>query len=399
MKKFNRAFLIVLDSVGIGELEDAIEYGDVGANTLCNLANKVGGINLPNLEKMGLGNIASIKGVNPVENQIAYSTKCGELSKGKDTITGHWEMAGICINEPFKVFTENGFPKELVDELEQKSGHKFIGNISASGTEIISSLGEEHISTKNLILYTSADSVLQIAANEEVIPLEELYRVCEIAREVTLKEEYKVGRIIARPFVGTSKENFKRTSNRKDYALKPPTKTVLDMLSNKNLDVVGIGKIGDIYSYEGITKSIKSKNNKAGMDEAINIAKEDLYKGLVFLNLVDFDALYGHRRDVEGYKNALEEFDHQLGMLINELNEDDLLIICADHGNDPTFKGTDHTREYVPVIVYSKSLKEPKTIGTLETMADIGLTILDNFSEKNENYDFEIGKSFLEVIK
>ena len=399
MKKFDRVFLVVLDSVGIGELEDANEYGDCGANTICNIAKFCGGINLPNMEKMGLGNIASIQGVKDTQNPIAYYTKCGEKSKGKDTITGHWEIAGIHIKEPFKVFTDTGFPKELMDELEEKSGHKFIGNISASGTEIIQNLGEEHLKTKSLIVYTSADSVLQIAANEELIPLDELYRVCEIAREVTLKDEYKVARIIARPFVGTNKENFKRTTNRKDYALKPPTKTVLDALCEKDLDVVGIGKIGDIYSYQGITKSIKSKSNEAGMNEIISIAKEGLHNGLVFLNLVDFDALYGHRRDVEGYKNALEEFDHQLGMLINELNEDDLLIICADHGNDPTFKGTDHTREYVPVIVYSKSLKEPKTIGTLETMADIGLTILDNFSEKNENYDFEIGKSFLEVIK
>ncbi|SCH83502.1 phosphopentomutase [Romboutsia sp. Marseille-P6047] len=399
MKKFNRVFLIVLDSVGIGELEDAKEYGDVGANTLCNLANKVGGIKLPNLQKMGLGNIACIKGVEKVKDQIAYSTKCGELSKGKDTITGHWEMAGICINEPFKVFTETGFPKELIDELEEKSGHKFIGNISASGTEIIQNLGEEHIKTKSLILYTSADSVLQIAANEEVIPLEELYKVCEIAREVTLQEEYKVGRIIARPFVGTKKENFKRTSNRKDYALKPPTKTVLDALCEKSLDVIGIGKIGDIYSYQGITKSIKSKSNEAGMNEVISIAKENLYNGLIFLNLVDFDALYGHRRDVEGYKKSLEVFDYQLGILIKNLKEDDLLIITADHGNDPTFKGTDHTREYVPVIVYNKSLKDPKEIPKLKTMADIGVTILDNFSEENQTYNFEIGKSFMDVIK
>ena len=319
MKKFNRVFLIVLDSVGIGALEDANEYGDVGANTLCNLAQKAGGLSLPNLQKMGLGNIANIKGVERVKSQTAYSTKCGELSKGKDTITGHWEMAGILIKEPFKVFTENGFPKGLIDELQEKTGHKFIGNISASGTEIITNLGEEHVKTKNLILYTSADSVLQIAANEEIIPLDELYRVCEIAREITLKEECKVGRIIARPFVGSNKENFKRTSNRKDYALKPPTKTVLDVMSDKNLDVVGIGKIGDIYSYQGITKSIKSKSNEAGMNETIAIAKEGLYKGLVFLNLVDFDALYGHRRDVNGYKAELEAFDYQLGNLIKEL--------------------------------------------------------------------------------
>ncbi|MCC3862918.1 phosphopentomutase [Terrisporobacter petrolearius] len=399
MKKFNRVFLTVLDSVGIGALNDAKEYGDEGANTLCNIAKATGGLNLPNMQKMGLGNIQKIDGVKSVENQIAYSTKCGELSKGKDTITGHWEMAGILIKEPFKVFTDTGFPKELIDELEEKSGHKFIGNISASGTEIIKNLGEEHIQSKALILYTSADSVLQIAANEEIIPLEELYRVCEIARKITLKEEYKVGRIIARPFVGTNKENFKRTANRKDYALRPPKNTILDVLKEKDLDVVGIGKIGDIYSYQGITKSIKSKSNEDGINELINIAKENLYEGLVFLNLVDFDALFGHRRDPIGYKNALESFDNKLGELIKEMNDDDLLIITADHGNDPTFKGTDHTREYVPVLIYNKNLENPIKLNELSSMADIGMTILNNFNDDNKEYDFEIGKSFLELIK
>lgn len=399
MKKFNRVFLTVLDSVGIGALEDANEYGDLGANTLCNIAKSTGGLSLPNLQKMGLGNIASIEGVNSTSSQTAYTTKCRELSKGKDTITGHWEMAGILIKEPFKVFTETGFPKELIDELEQKSGHKFIGNISASGTEIIKNLGEEHLQTKSLILYTSADSVLQIAANEEIIPLEELYRVCEVAREVTLKEEYKVARIIARPFIGTDKENFTRTSNRKDYALKPPTKTILDELHENDLDVVGIGKIGDIYSYQGITKSIKTKSNEDGMNKTIEIAKDGSHKGLIFLNLVDFDALYGHRRNAEGYKEALEKFDYQLGTLIEELKDDDLLIITADHGNDPTFKGTDHTREYVPVLVYNKQIKECNKMPILESMADIGLTILDNFNDNDKKYDFEIGKSFLQNIK
>lgn len=399
MKKFNRVFLTVLDSVGIGALEDANEYGDLGANTLCNIAKSTGGLSLPNLQKMGLGNIASIEGVNSTSSQTAYTTKCRELSKGKDTITGHWEMAGILIKEPFKVFTETGFPKELIDELEQKSGHKFIGNISASGTEIIKNLGEEHLQTKSLILYTSADSVLQIAANEEIIPLEELYRVCEVAREVTLKEEYKVARIIARPFIGTDKENFTRTSNRKDYALKPPTKTILDELHENDLDVVGIGKIGDIYSYQGITKSIKTKSNEDGMNKTIEIAKDGSHKGLIFLNLVDFDALYGHRRNAEGYKEALEKFDSQLGILIEELKDDDLLIITADHGNDPTFKGTDHTREYVPVLVYNKQIKECNKMPILESMADIGLTILDNFNDNDKTYDFEIGKSFLQNIK
>ncbi len=399
MKKFKRVFLTVLDSVGIGALNDAKEYGDEGANTLCNIAKATGGLNLPNMQKMGLGNIQKIDGVKSVENQIAYSTKCGELSKGKDTITGHWEMAGILIKEPFRVFTDTGFPKELIDELEEKSGHKFIGNISASGTEIIKNLGEEHIQSKALILYTSADSVLQIAANEEIIPLQELYRVCEIAREITLQEEYKVGRIIARPFVGTNKENFKRTANRKDYALRPPKNTILDVLKEKDLDVVGIGKIGDIYSYQGITKSIKSKSNEDGINELINIAKENLYEGLVFLNLVDFDALFGHRRDPIGYKNALESFDKKLGELIKEMNDDDLLIITADHGNDPTFKGTDHTREYVPVLIYNKNLENPIKLNELKSMADIGMTILNNFNDDNKEYDFEIGKSFLELIK
>lgn len=399
MKKFKRVFLTVLDSVGIGALNDAKEYGDEGANTLCNIAKATGGLNLPNMQKMGLGNIQKIDGVKSVENQTAYSTKCGELSKGKDTITGHWEMAGILIKEPFRVFTDTGFPKELIDELEEKSGHKFIGNISASGTEIIKNLGEEHIQSKALILYTSADSVLQIAANEEIIPLEELYRVCEIAREITLQEEYKVGRIIARPFVGTNKENFKRTANRKDYALRPPKNTILDVLKEKDLDVVGIGKIGDIYSYQGITKSIKSKSNEDGINELINIAKENLYEGLVFLNLVDFDALFGHRRDPIGYKNALESFDKKLGELVKEMNDDDLLIITADHGNDPTFKGTDHTREYVPVLIYNKNLENPIKLNELKSMADIGMTILNNFNDDNKEYDFEIGKSFLELIK
>lgn len=399
MKKFNRVFLTVLDSVGIGALEDANDYGDLGANTICNIAKATGGLSLPNLQKMGLGNISNIEGVNPTDSQTSYTTKCRELSKGKDTITGHWEMAGILIKEPFKVFTDTGFPKELIDELEEKSGHKFIGNISASGTEIIKNLGEEHLKTKSLILYTSADSVLQIAANEEIIPLEELYRVCEVARKITLKEEYKVARIIARPFVGTNKENFTRTSNRKDYALKPPTKTILDELYENNLDVVGIGKIGDIYSYQGITKSIKTKSNEDGMNKTIEIARDGSYKGLIFLNLVDFDALYGHRRDSEGYKGALEEFDSQLGTLIKELKEDDLLIITADHGNDPTFKGTDHTREYVPVLVYSKQIEKCNQMPILESMADIGVTILDNFNDNNKEYDFEIGKSFLQNIK
>lgn len=396
---FNRVFLVVLDSVGIGEAHDAEEYGDKGANTLGNIAKVTGGLNLPNMEKLGLGNIADIEGVKKVEKAEAYYTKAAELSKGKDTITGHWEITGLHIEEPFQVFTDTGFPKSLIDELEEKSGHKFIGNVAASGTAILDDLGEEHVKTKSLILYTSADSVLQIAANEEIIPLEELYRVCEIAREITLKEEYKVARVIARPFIGSEKGKFTRTSNRHDYALNPFSNTILDEISSRGYEVVGIGKISDIYCNQGITKSIKTKNNDMGMQEVIKIAKEENYKGLIFLNLVDFDSVYGHRRDPIGYKEALERFDYQLKDLIKELKSDDLLIITADHGNDPTFKGTDHTREYVPVIIYNKDLKDPKKLKELKTMADIGTTINDNFSERGEKYTFKIGESLIKYIK
>ena len=388
MNRFKRVFLIVLDSVGIGEAHDAKAYGDLGSHTLGNIAKAAGPLNMPTMESLGLGNIENIIGINKVDKPLAYYTKAEEISTGKDTITGHWEIAGVHIKKPFKTFTETGFPKELIDELEEKTGHKFIGNYSASGTAILDELGEEHVKTKALILYTSADSVLQIAANEDIIPLEELYRVCEIAREITLKEEYKVARIIARPFLGEKAGAFTRTSNRKDLALDPPRRLVS----------IAIGKISDIYCYQGITKSIKTKNNDMGMETIIKLAKEDNQNGLIFLNLVDFDSVYGHRRDPKGYKEALERFDSQLPELLEALNEDDLLIITADHGNDPTAPGTDHTREYVPVIAYSKSLKEPKQIDILKSFADIGITILDNFNSENKQFDFEIGKSFLEKL-
>ncbi|MGH4126028.1 MAG: phosphopentomutase [Clostridium sp.] len=399
MSKYKRVFLIVLDSVGIGELDDAKEYGDQGANTICNIANKTGGLTLRNLQKLGIGNIASIKGVDKNQKPLGYFTKSKEVSNGKDTITGHWEMVGLHTQKPFKTFTETGFPKELIAELQEKTGHKFIGNMSASGTEILKDLGGEHLKTKSLILYTSADSVLQIAANEEIIPLEELYRVCTIAREITLKEEYRVCRIIARPFIGTNKDNFKRTSNRKDLALEPPNKTILDGISEMGLDVVALGKIGDIFSYKGITHSEKTKSNDDGILKTIEIARSNLYEGLIFLNLVDFDSLYGHRRDVEGYKTALEEFDIRLGELMDELNSDDLLIITADHGNDPTLPGTDHTREHVPVLIYSPSLKESGELPVLKSMADMGISILDNFNDTNKEYNLELGESFMSLIK
>ena len=399
MNRFKRIFLIVLDSVGIGEAHDAKAYGDVGSHTLGNIAKATGGLNMPTMESLGLGNIADIEGIKRVENPLAYYTKAEELSTGKDTITGHWEIAGVHIKKPFKTFTETGFPQSLIDELEEKTGHKFIGNYSASGTAILDELGEEHVKTKALILYTSADSVLQIAANEDIIPLEELYRVCEIAREITLKEEYKVARIIARPFLGEKAGAFTRTSNRKDLALDPPRRLILNELKDMNYDSIAIGKISDIYCYQGITESIKTKNNDMGMENIIRLAKENNQNGLIFLNLVDFDSSYGHRRDPKGYKEALERFDSQLPELLDSLNEDDLLIITADHGNDPTMPGTDHTREYVPVIAYSKSLKEPKELQVLKSFADMGITILDNFNVENKKFDFEIGKSFLADLK
>lgn len=398
MSRFKRVFLIVLDSVGIGEAHDAKEYGDVGSHTLGNIAKSQGGLHMPIMESLGLGNIADIQGIKRVDNPLAYYTKAREMSTGKDTITGHWEIAGVHIKKPFKTFTETGFPQELIDELEEKTGHKFIGNVSASGTAILDDLGEEHVNTKALILYTSADSVMQIAANEEIVHLEELYRVCEIAREITLKEEYKVARIIARPFLGTKKGEFTRTSNRKDLALDPPRRLVLNEIKDMNYDCIAIGKISDIYCYQGITESIKTKNNDMGMETIIRLAKENNQNGLIFLNLVDFDSAYGHRRDPKGYKEALERYDEQLQELLDNLNEDDLLIITADHGNDPTAEGTDHTREYVPVIAYSKSLKEPKELEVLESFADMGITILDNFNLENKEFDFEIGKSFLNKL-
>lgn len=399
MGKFKRVFLIVMDSVGIGELEDAHKFGDVGANTIGNIAKYCKGIKLPNMEKMGLGNIEDIEGVNKVSNSTAYYTKSNEVSCGKDTITGHWEMMGVYTKEAFKSFTDTGFPKELIDELEEKTGHKFIGNIASSGTTILTELGEEHLKTKSLILYTSADSVLQIAANEDIVSLEELYRVCEISREITMKEDYKVARVIARPFIGTSKENFTRTTGRHDYALEPPCRTVLDELKDSGIDVVAVGKISDIYTGQGISTSIKTKSNDDGMDKVIEIAKSDSENSFVFLNLVDFDSVYGHRRDIVGYKNALESFDNRLNELVKELKEDDLLIMTADHGNDPTCEGSDHTREYVPVIVYGKNLEEQKELPILGSMADIGVTILENFNGCDKDYSFEIGQSFYSSIR
>ena len=390
---FKRIFLIVIDSVGIGALPDAKEYGDEGANTIKNIALSTNGITLPTMEKMGYGNLTDIKGVTPIKDAIANYTKMKEISLGKDTMTGHWELMGLKIETPFQTFTENGFPDSLIKELEEKTGRKIVGNKASSGTVILDELGEHHMKTGDLIVYTSADSVLQIAAHEEVVSVEELYEACEIARKITLKDEYKVGRVIARPFLGDKKGNFKRTPNRHDYALKPFGKTTLNYLEEAGLTVAAFGKINDIYDGEGITESQKQADNDEGMKNFTDYAEKD-FKGLAYLNLVDFDALYGHRRDPQGYKEALETFDQQLPALMANLNEDDLLMITADHGNDPTHEGTDHTREYVPLLAYSKKLKG-QALPIRESFADIGATISENFKvQQTEN-----GKSFLNELK
>lgn len=390
---FKRVFLIVIDSVGVGELPDCEDFGDKNVNTIKHISEAAGPLYLPNMEQMGLGHITEINGVAPISNPTGFYGKMAEISNGKDTMTGHWELMGLKIVDPFITFTETGFPKELIDEFVARTGRNIVGNKSASGTDIIEEYGEHQIETGDWIVYTSADSVLQIAANEEVIPLEELYEACEIARELTLREEWKVGRVIARPFVGKKKGAFTRTANRHDYALKPFDKTALVYLKEAGYDVVSFGKINDIYDTEGITEAIKHKSNHHGMENFISYADKD-FKGLAYINLVDFDALYGHRRNPQGYKEALEEFDVQLGELVSKLKENDLVMITADHGNDPTYKGTDHTREYVPILLYSKS-KTSGNLGIRETFGDVGATLSDNFKTKKAPY----GTSFLNEIK
>ncbi|MFE4705790.1 phosphopentomutase [Peribacillus simplex] len=376
---FKRIFVIVMDSVGIGEAPDADLFGDKGADTLGHIAERMNGLNMPTLAKLGLGNIREIKGIDKAQQPLAYYTKMKEASTGKDTMTGHWEIMGLNISTPFRVFPD-GFPELLVNELEAKMGRGIIGNVPASGTEIIERLGEEHMKTGALIVYTSADSVLQIAAHEDIVPIDELYKICEIAREVTMADEFKVGRVIARPFTGEP-GNFKRTSNRHDYALKPFNRTVMDELKDSGYDVLAIGKISDIFDGEGVTESLRTVSNMDGMDKLIQTVEQD-FKGLSFLNLVDFDALYGHRRDPEGYGKALEEFDARMPEVLDKLKEDDLVIITADHGNDPVHEGTDHTREYVPLLVYSKRFTEGAELPIRDTFADIGATVAANFDVK-----------------
>jgi len=392
MNKFKRIHVIVMDSVGIGEAPDANVFGDVGSHTIGHIAEKMNGLHMPQMEQLGLGNIDDIQGIKQVPAPTAYFGKMQEASVGKDTMTGHWEIMGLNIDTPFKVYP-NGFPEELISQLEEKTGRKVIGNKPASGTEILDELGEEHMKTGAIIVYTSADPVLQIAAHEEIIPLEELYRICEIARELTLSEEFLVGRIIARPFIGEPGK-FARTSNRHDYALKPFGRTAMNELSDAGLEVVAIGKINDIYNGEGITSTERTKDNMDGMDKFIATLDKD-FKGISFLNLVDFDALFGHRRDPIGYGKALEEFDVRLKEVLPKLTEEDLLIITADHGNDPTMPGTDHTREYVPLVVYSPKFKEIKELPLRNTFADIGATISENFGVAKTQF----GESFLSLLK
>ena len=396
MKKCKRIFVIVIDSLGIGEMPDADKFGDVGTNTLGHISESVDSFEIPNLQKLGIANLTPLKQVSALEKPQGYYGILREKSNGKDTMTGHWEMMGVETKKPFQTFTEHGFPKELIEELEKRTGHKVIGNKSASGTEIIEELGEEEIATGHMIVYTSADSVLQICGNEETFDLEELYRCCKIARELTMKEEWRVGRVIARPYIGKKKGEFERTSNRHDYALKPPVRTALNVLKDQGYDVISVGKISDIFDGEGITEGHKSKSSVHGMEQTIELAGTD-FNGLCFVNLVDFDAKWGHRRNPGGYAKELEAFDEKLGILLEKLQEDDLLVVTADHGNDPTYKGTDHTREKVPFLTYSKSMEGDGRLPEQDTFAVIGATVLDNFGLTMP--EETIGTSLLAYLK
>lgn len=396
MEKYKRIFVIVMDSLGVGAMSDSPEFGDVGVNTLGHISQSVDSFYMPNLQKMGMANLTPLKQVEPVEKSLGYYAKLNEKSRGKDTMTGHWEMMGLEVTKPFKTFTEHGFPPELIAELEKRTGHKVIGNKSASGTEILDELGEEEIATGHMIVYTSADSVLQICGNEETFGLDELYRCCEIAREITMKDEWRVGRVIARPYVGKKKGEFKRTSNRHDYALKPFGKTALNALQDAGLDVISVGKIRDIFDGEGITGAYKSKSSVHGMEQTIELAQKDFH-GLCFVNLVDFDALWGHRRNPQGYAEEIEKFDVNLGNLLPLLKDDDLLIITADHGNDPTYTGTDHTREKVPFLAYSPSMTGNGELPETDTFAVIGATVADNFGVKTP--EGTIGESLMEKLR
>lgn len=394
--RYKRIFVIVIDSLGIGAMPNAAEYGDEGCDTLGHIDLHMEPFHIPHLMKLGLSQLHPLNHAGEAKETLGYCARLFEASVGKDTMTGHWEMMGLHITKPFLTFTDTGFPQELIDELEKRTGHKVIGNKSASGTEILDELAEEEIATGHMIVYTSADSVLQICGNEETFGLDELYRCCRIARELTMNDQWKVGRVIARPYLGKKKGEFKRTSNRHDYALKPYGKTVLNALSEQNKDVISVGKIVDIFDGEGITEFYKSKSSVHGMEQTIELQDKD-FCGLCFTNLVDFDALWGHRRDPVGYGKELEAFDKKLGIFLNRMKEDDLLMITADHGNDPTFKGTDHTKEMVPLLMYSPSMNAAEKLDDQTSFAVVGATVADNFQvAMPEN---TIGESLLSRLK
>lgn len=395
--KFKRVFIIVMDSLGVGQMADAYKFNDEGANTFVHISNVCNGLNIPTLNSLGLYDInKDIIGTTKVEHPHSYVTRLNEKSNGKDTMTGHWEMMGVLTTKPFKTFSEHGFPKELIDELEEKTHKKYMGNISVSGTKIINDLGERQLKTGEIILYTSADSVLQLAANESIVPVDELYHLCEVARQICMKEEYKVGRVIARPFIGTDPSNFKRTPRRHDYALSPSSYTYMETLKDHNYDVICVGKINDIFNGVGVSETYKTVSNHNGMEITCSLAKKD-FTGLCFVNLVEFDSEYGHRRNPVGYGKCIEEFDQDLKQLIELLNDDDLLIVTADHGNDPTFRGSDHTREKVPFIAYSSSYKHGKFIDERNSFADMGRTIIENYNL--EPTKEQIGTTIKELLK
>lgn len=393
---FKRIFLVVFDSLGIGNAKDADKFNDVNSNTLKSVLDS-GDVNqLSTLSKIGFLNLCSDTKYH-VTDYKGIICKLNEASAGKDTLTGHYEMMGLLVTKPSVTFTDTGFPKELIETLENRWGRKIIGNKSASGTEIIKELGERQLETGEAIVYTSADSVLQIAANEAIIPLDELYKMCEIAREVTLKDEWKVDRIIARPFIGTDKDNFSRTSNRHDYATSPFAPTYMDKLKDNNYDVIAVGKINDIFNGQGITEFSKTKSNLDGLNQTIDIIKNKDFTGLCFVNLVEFDSEYGHRRNPAGYYNCLKEANDKVEEMLPLLKDDDLLIITADHGNDPKYRGSDHTREKVPLVVYNNNIKKGIELKERMTYACIGATIVDNFNVKKESH--QIGDSMLNEIK
>ncbi len=396
MNKYKRVFTIVIDSLGIGAMPNAAEYGDEGSDTLGHIDEKMESFHLPNLRKLGLANLQPLTHIEPIDRPLGYYTRLLEVSAGKDTMTGHWELMGLVTEVPFQTFTETGFPPELLDELSKRTGRSIVGNKSASGTEILDELGEHQMKTGDLIVYTSADSVLQICGHEETLGLEELYRCCKIARELTMKDEWMVGRVIARPYIGSGKGNFTRTSNRHDYAVKPFGKTALDALKDHGLTSISVGKINDIFDGEGLTESNPSKSSVHGMEQTIEIANRS-FTGHCFTNLVDFDALWGHRRNPIGYGQELERFDEKLGLLLEVLKPDDLLMITADHGTDPTHHGSDHTKEMVPLLLYSPSMESFGRIEDQPTFGAAGATLADCFGIKMP--EGTIGTSLLKDLK